>query len=168
MKIPTIVRWVIAITVALLVYDRVINQRAPVNKQSEPGRGKVNMAEPKPAASDLASRAGARARQLGRSSSKRPQISYSSAVFAIAHCLPEVGVPLEGRKRKELISRVLRVPLAGRAEPYGSSDVLIDYEVTVLAFARELEEQHAVTRMPYREMAERALRLPLEQSLSAG
>jgi hypothetical protein len=145
MKITTIIRWIIAITVALLVYDRVLSQRAG-------GRS---------------DRAKARARQFDRGSSKRPQISYSAAVFAIAHCLPEVGVPLEGRRRKELISRVLRVPLAGRAEPYGSSDVLIDYEVTVSAFARELEEQRAVTGSPYREVAERALSLPLEQSLSA-
>jgi len=145
MKIPTIVRWVIAITVALLVCDRVLSQKA---------RGSSDQAR-------------TRARQFDRESSKRPQISYSAAVFAIAHCLGEVGVPLEGHKRKELISRVLSVPLAGRVEPYGSSDVLIDYEVTVSAFARELDEQLAVTGRPYREVAERALRLPLERSLSA-
>jgi hypothetical protein len=145
MKISTIVRWVIAITVALLVCERVLSQKAG---------GRTD-------------RARVRARQFDRPSSKRPQISYSAAVFAIAHCLPEVGVSLEGRKRRELISRVLSVPLAGREEPYGSADVWIDYEVTVSAFARELEEQRAVTRMPYREVAERALRLPLEQSLSA-
>jgi hypothetical protein len=101
------------------------------------------------------------------SNSKRPQISYVEAVFAIEHCLPEVLVLLEGRKLKALISRVLSVPLAGRAEPHGSSDVSIDYEATVSAFARELEEQRAVTGRPYREVAERALRLPLEESLTA-
>ena len=91
-------------------------------------------------------------------------ISYREAVFAILHCLPEVHVFLAERESMQLVSRVVGASLVGLPEPPGSFDVWLRYHTTVLALARELQEQNAeTTGRSCKEIAEMCLRLPLEE-----